>query len=422
MKIAFIVTKFPTLSETFVLNQITGLIDRGHQVDIYAGHKGDNAKIHADVEKYSLLDKAYYTNMPRNKFWRLLKAIGLLIANFYKKPLGLLNSLNIFKYGKQASSLELFYMAILMLGQKKSYDIIHAHFGQNGLKASILKYLSFIQGKVVTTFHGNDITTYLKKEGERAYDLLFQLGDYFLPISERWKGRLIELGCKDKIIVHRMGIDCKKFAFSLRKSPPNDQIKLVTIARLVEKKGVEYGIRAFAKLKKTRQSLNYTIVGDGPLKESLQQLIDQLDINDAVKLVGWKQQQEVIKIIEESDILLAPSVTSQNGDQEGIPVTLMETMAMGLPIISTQHSGIPELIESGKSGFLVPERDVDALAQKLNYLIENPEVWSEMGLEGRNFVEQNYDINKLNDKLVQIYRNLLDVDTRDMRPVAVSQQ
>ncbi len=359
--------------------------------------------------------------MPGNKFWRVLKAIGLLFANFYKKPVGLLNSLNIFKYGKQASSLELFYMAILMLRQKKSYDIIHAHFGQNGLKASVLKDLSFIKGKVVTTFHGNDITTYLKKEGERAYDLLFQLGDNFLPISERWKGRLIELGCKDKIIVHRMGIDCKKFAFSLRKPSTNGQVKIVTIARLVEKKGVEYGIRAFAKLKKTKPSLNYTIVGDGPLRESLQELINTLDINDTVKLVGWKQQQEVIKILQNSDILLAPSVTSQNGDQEGIPVTLMETMAMGLPIISTLHSGIPELIESGKSGFLVPERDVDALAEKLNYLVENPEVWSEMGSAGRKFVEQNYDINKLNDKLAKIYQDLLDINTSDTLPVAVSQ-
>lgn len=403
MKIAFIVTFFPALSETFILNQITGLIERGHEVDIYADDSRKELKTHPDVEKFSLINKTYYNKIPANNFLRLLNGIRLLLANFHKSPLILLRSLNVFKYGKSAISFRLLYMAILFQHHKQSYDIIHCHFGYNGLVGVMLRDIGAIQGKVVITFHGIDMTTYLKTEGEQAYDLLFQYGDIFLPISELWKRRLIELGCNGNIIVHRMGIDCKKFSFTARKLRSKGVVEIVTVARLAEKKGVEYAIRAVAKLAKSKTNLNYTIVGDGPLKESLQQLIKELNVDKIVTLVGWKQQQEVIEIINNSDIMLAPSVTTQDGDKEGIPVALMETMAMGLPIISTNHSGIPELIENGVTGFLVPERDVDALAEKLNYLVENPQVWEKMGRAGRAFVEDFYNIDKLNDKLVEIY-------------------
>ena len=216
-----------------------------------------------------------------------------------------------------------------------------------------------------------------------------------------------------------MGIDCKKFTFTLRKPPINDAVKVVTIARLVEKKGVEYAIRAVAKVAKNKPNIKYTIVGDGLLREDLQSLIEQLNVADIVKLIGWKQQEQVVEILSNSDILLAPSVTAHNDDQEGIPVVLMETMAMGLPIISTQHSGIPELVQDGVSGYLVPERDVDALAEKLNYLIEHPELWSSMGLAGREFVEDNYNIDKLNDKLIKIFNNTLEPEEKSKKMLKV---
>ena len=103
-----------------------------------------------------------------------------------------------------------------------------------------------------------------------------------------------------------------------------------------------------------------------------------------------------------------PSITASNGDQEGIPVVLMEAQATGLPIISTYHTGIPEVVIDGKSGFLVHEKDVDALAEKLEYLIKHPEIWPEMGRYGRKHVEEKYDIKKLNQQLVKIYQNLIE--------------
>jgi colanic acid/amylovoran biosynthesis glycosyltransferase len=164
----------------------------------------------------------------------------------------------------------------------------------------------------------------------------------------------------------------------------------------------------FSDVSPLRYSLEYIIIGDGPLKEDLQSLIQELDVAHVVKLLGWKQQQELIDILNEAHIFLAPSVTADNGDQDAPVNSLKEAMAMGLPVIGTEHGGIPELIEDGVSGFLVPERNTDAIAQKLCYLIEHPEIWSQITQAGRSQVEEKYDIEKLNDELVEIYQMLLD--------------
>ena len=408
MRVLFMVGKFPLLSQTFVLNQITGLIDRGHEVDIYATDSVNNSTVHFDIEKYNLLDHTYYRcRIPRRRLSRLLKGFTLAAANGFKEPATLLRSLNVVKYGKSAASMSLLYEAIPLFG-RSSYDIIHCHFGPNGNRGVLLREVGVLEGKLITTFHGFDITVLLQRQGKNIYNKLFDAGDLFLPISDRWKQQLIELGCDAKrIVVHRMGVDCGKFYFKPRQLDDTNKVRIVSVARLVEKKGLEYGIRAVAKLAKINKNVEYTIVGDGPLKDYLQGLVRELDVTDTVHLVGPKSQEQVIDILDNAHILLAPSVTDKNGDQEGIPVILMEAMAMGLPIVSTQHSGIPELIQDSVTGFLVPERDVEALFDKLKYLVKHPEIWPEMGHHGRNYVQEHYDINKLNDRLVEIYQELI---------------
>lgn len=415
MKVAFIVEEFPVLSETFILNQITGLLDRGHDVDIYAQYPSRTSKVHPDVGKYNLLDRTYYafyTSIPTNRFFRILKTLGLLFINFPKSPVFLLRVMNVHSYRKETgSALNLLCLLIPLLPQRPSYDIIHCHFGMNGRKGSVLRESGAIQGKLITSYYGMDISYYIQAFGDDIYKSLFDKGDLFFPISEVMKRQLIELGCDEKkIILHQIGMDCRRFLFTPRRLNADGQVRLVTIARLVEKKGVEYAIRAVAKLANVSQNIEYNIIGDGSLREDLQRLIQELDVCDRVKLLGWKQQEEIVEILNNSHILLAPSVTAKNGDQEGTPVAIMEAMAMGLPVLSTQHSGIPELIENGVSGFLVPERDVDALAEKLDYLINNPEIWPEIGQAARLYVEENYDINKLNDELVEIYQQLINED------------
>jgi colanic acid/amylovoran biosynthesis glycosyltransferase len=412
MRIAFLVVTFPNLTETFILNQITGLLDRGHKVDIYATKRGEFSKIHSEVSKYSLFERTYYLSdykIPSNKFIRICKAFKLCLKKeFFKYPFIILRALNFFRYGKRAFSLELLYKIFVFLG-KGPYDIIHCHFGPIGERGVLLKELGVFEGKTITVFHGNDMSFYVRKHGSDVYNFLFDKGDLFLPISERWRGKLIKMGCDQrKIVVHRMGINTSKFRFSPRSS--NKNIKLLTVGRFVEKKGIEYGIKAVARELKKHPNIVYKIAGDGPLRSQLEHLIEALEVENNIKLLGWQTQLDIARLILESNIMIAPSVTSAEGDQEGIPVILMEALATGLPVITTKHSGISELVQDGKSGFLVPERDVDSLVKKIEYLIEHPEIWPGLGRTGRKYVDANYNIEKLNDNLVEIYKGLIGED------------
>ena len=406
MRIAFIVSTFPALSQTFILNQITGLIDRGHTVDIYAVQSDNNPRMHPDVIKYNLLQHTYYfRKLPAGGLQRKVKITGLILKYFYKKPRCLLKT-RLLSGRVKGSILKILCIGFPFL-DKKPYDIIHCHFGPNGILGATLKEIGVFEGKLVTVFHGYDISSYLRKHGHAVYNSLFMKGDMFLPISERWKNRLIELGCSEqKIVVHRMGIDTGKFCYLPRKPVKDGKVRLLTVARLIEKKGVQYAVQAVADVLKRYSNIEYNIVGDGPAKNTLEGLIEELNVGNNVKLLGWRHQEEIIELMKHTDVFIAPSVVGGDGDEEGIPVVLMEALAQGMPVLSTQHSGIPELVQDGESGFLVPERNVEALADKLEFLIKHPEIWSEMGLKGRKHVERYFDIDKLNNRLVELYQLL----------------
>ncbi|GAB1540067.1 colanic acid biosynthesis glycosyltransferase WcaL [Scytonema sp. NUACC21] len=325
MKIAFLVWRFPVLSEAFILNQITGLIDRGHEVRIYAlnGPPANVSKVHPTVEEYCLLERTYYPpTRPDNYLWRVLKAIALLLANLDKGSLSCLQLLNIFKYGRQVTSLKWFYRGISLL-KDRSYDIIHCQFGTLGSMGLVFRQTGLLQGKLITTFRGIDISSYVQEQGDRVYEKLFQEGDFFLANCDFFRNRAIALGCNSKkIVVHGSGIDCSKFTFTPRYLPDDKKIRIATTGRLVEKKGIEYAIRAIAKLPHINQNIEYNIIGDGLLKEHFQNLIDELNLNNIVKLLGWKQQQEIIDILNDCHIFIAPSVTASDGNQDAPVNTL----------------------------------------------------------------------------------------------------
>lgn len=411
MKIAFFVARFPVLSEPFILNQIVGAIERGHEVDIYSldGTPSNLSKVHPLVEQYQLLERTFYApTRPDHELWRWLKGLGLLALNFYKNPLVCMQLFNTSRYISQAKSLKLLYRAMPFLS-KKSYDIIHCQFSTLGVFGVWFRQLGLIEGKLISTFRGADISKFLPKWGERVYQEVFQETDFFLANCEFFKNKAVALGCvPDKICVHGSGIDCSKFAYKPRFFPSDGKVKIATTGRLVTKKGIEYAIAAVASVAQTHPNIEFYIIGDGELKVELEQLITGLNAERVIKLLGWKQQKEIVEILDTCHIFIAPSVTAADGNQDAPVNTLKEAMAMGLPVISTLHGGIPELVEDGVSGFLVPERDVEAIAQKLSYLIEHPETWQQMGSSGRAQVEAKYDMNKLNDELIEIYQQVLD--------------
>ena len=404
MNFAFIVGKFPSLSETFILNQITGLIDAGHKVDIFASKPEKEIKTHPLVKEYDLLSSvSYYPRIPGRHELRFLKACFLIPYLFLKNPSLLYRALQEVNVDRQPLFLSLLFVMAPFLDKQPQYDVVLCHFGHVGLLGMQLRKIGAIQGKLCTIFHAWDITTYINSTHPTVYQDLFRDGDILLPISHHWQRRLIELGCSpDKVIVHPMGIDCGQFQFLERTLDNGEPVQFISVARLVEKKGIEYAIRAIKLAREQCKNMTYRVIGDGPLRPKLEQLIKALNLQDSVELLGWMNQDEVVAELGRSHIFLAPSVTCGNGDQEGIPVAIMEAMAMGMPVISTHHSGIPELVDDGTSGFLVPERDPEALAVKLVQLAKHPDLWIEMGKAGRQKVEADFNIEQLNRKLAQI--------------------
>ena len=418
MKIAFVVGRFPNLSETFILSQITGLIDRGHDVHIYGREPTEVPKQHDEISHYGLLDRVeYIPSLPSSKGRRVQKALRLIRAiespqHAWKS----LRSLSFWKYGRIAANLQLWYAVCSLGNAEQSYDIIHAHFGPNGVLAAALRDLGVLSGAVVTTFHGADMSRYVQRAGTSQYDFLIRTGDMFLPISRRWKEKLLRVGFpKSRTLVHHMGVDCSEIELS-SVTVHDETIRILSVARLTEKKGIEYGIRALAKIVGDSAinsdtdlgvDIQYTIVGGGERRARLEKLVMDLGLESNVCFEGWKSRKEVLKYLGEAHLFLAPSVTAESGDQEGIPVAIMEAMARGVPVVSTKHSGIPELVDHGTSGVLVPERDVEALADALQALVETPSRLPEMGRASRRIVEEEFNTENLNNQLVGRYREAL---------------
>ena len=364
MRLAFVVNNFPKLSETFILNQIIGLKERGYHVDIYASALADKQKIHREIEQYDLLNHTFY-----------YEGLLFMVRNLFFK--------------------------------KKNYDVIICHFGPNGYKGLLFKKLGFINGKIVTFFHGYDMSEVLKSKGNHFYDELFEKSDLFLPVSDFFKNKFISFGYDPKkIIVHRMGVDCEKFNISPNNTKKNDKIQILTISRLVEKKGIKYSIIAVSNLLNKGYKIKYTIIGDGPEKEQLKKLIDSLGVREDIEIMGAKNHVEILEFFKEAEIFVSSNVTAEDGNTEGIPVAIMEAMACKLPVVTTNHTGIPELVLDNESGFLVNEKDVASTAEKIEFLINNPKKRIEMGDRGRNIVKEKYNIEKLNNDFIKIIKSL----------------
>lgn len=414
LNIGFLVSTFPSLSQTFILSQITGLLDRGHEVTIHSQEWDRHALMHADVGKYALLDRTRYHArfvdvMPKHFLARCRKLPRHLLAGLRESPQPLLNSLNPLRMGRQALSLRAFYRTV---GFRESgiqeHQIVHCHFGPNGNLGAFLKQVGLLRGRLVTTFYGYDISSHIKAYGPGVYRQLFRRADRVLGLSQLMRDQLAELGCpEEKLDVHHLGIDTKRFRFEPRTLQTGEPVRLLTISRLVEKKGVEYGVRAVGELLKRGHRIEYRVAGDGPLRGPVEDLIRSLGVGDRIHLLGWQDQARIVELLGQAHILLAPSVTASDGDQEGTPTALIEALARGLPVVSTRHSGIPEIVRDEESGFLVDERDVGGLTEKLELLIRHPERWGGMGLAGRHRVEQEFDTTRLNDRLVELYRGLV---------------
>ncbi|MDC7867251.1 colanic acid biosynthesis glycosyltransferase WcaL [Pantoea ananatis] len=407
MKLTFFTMRFPVASETFVLNQVTHFIDAGYDVEIISVFPGDLVNRHSAFDEYGLAAKTHYL-LPEEKISltdKLGQRLKLVLPKITK--VSLLRSLNVRRYGAQSSKL---LLPAIVANARQTYvaDVFLVHFGYAGALANKLRELGILKGKQATVFHGADISRrHILDEHKQDYRNLFQQSELMLPISHLWQNKLIEMGCPpEKIHVTRMGIEPEKFNFQPRDAF-HTPLRIVSVARLTEKKGLDVAVKASAILKQRGGQFQYTIIGNGDQDQMMRDFIAREEMDDCVTMPGFKPQEEIRQALNEADIFLLPSKTAADGDMEGIPVALMEAMAVGLPVVSTFHSGIPELIENNVSGWLVKEDDAEALAETLLKLSEGAVDVAPVVAAARHKVETEFNQHIAYRELAQILEQMV---------------
>lgn len=301
----------------------------------------------------------------------------------------------------------------LKLLQGRRPALIHAHFAVDGVFALSLARKAALP--LVTTFHGFDATVSdlsLVASAKPSWinyvinrKKLAKYGDLFLCVSEFIRSRVIQLGFpQERTFVHYTGINLYEIQ---PRTPDEEQPFILHVARLVEKKGTEYLIRAFAQVSSQFPQINLSIIGEGPLRTSLERLSRSLGLACRVQFFGAMAHEEVLAFMRKSALLVLPSVTAENGDAEGLGMVLLEAAALAIPVIATDHGGIPEVVVDAKTGYLVPERDVNVLAESIISLMSNAGKRREMGNHARELVERHFDIDRQTEKLEKFYGSVL---------------
>jgi colanic acid/amylovoran biosynthesis glycosyltransferase len=398
--ISFFLPRFPAASETFIQAQAEGLIERGvDPLEIMSLGYGARDQIAALARRWGASMDMRFAPVPKTLGIRVLELPWALTRPHAAAALDLA------RFGDDAASLRLPIAAARWpLHGAPAHRVWLAHYGRWGRFACALRELGLIAGPIATVFHGKDMSAYLDKRNNDAYRHLFARGDLFLPISDFWKQKLLRLGADPaKIMVHRMGVDTRRFIETPRRLRPGEAVKFIGVGRMVEKKGFDDGLAAFDLMLSRPQPPNasLTLIGEGPLRATLERKARLRGLGDRVRFTGLLAHAEVETAINEAHIFMLPSKTSRSGDMEGIPVALMEAMGAGMPVIATRHSGTPELVEHEVSGLLCEEGDREALAANMERLARMPERWAQMGAAGAAKVRSDFDLNFWNDKLLE---------------------
>lgn len=306
------------------------------------------------------------------------------------------------------------YTSFFISMRKDKPALVHAHFGPSGYIFLPLKKI--LGTPLITSFYGYDLSKLIKErpKWKNKYKTLFQHGDLFLVEGSRMKRSLIELGCpNEKVFVQHLGIDLDRIPFVMRNTESDGPFNILIAGSFREKKGFPHAVEAFGRLKKKYPGLNLrlTIIGDSSdnqqeerQKNMILEAIRKYKLSEFVKMMGYQPYTVFIEELYKHHIFLSPSLSASDGDTEGgVPVSIIEASASGMPVVSTLHCDIPEVILNGESGYLVPERDVDGLVQALELLVLNPQSWRKIGKKGREHTEECYDVRRQIKRLEGIY-------------------
>jgi len=387
MHLLFINSSFPQPSQTFVLDQIRHAMRLGLGVTIACKRLNPTLLTEQapDLAELVIHDRPRHRAMIKRLARGLLSHPERLVAFLRKRRALVLH----------ASDL------VCALQVDSTPHVIVANFGQNGIVAARMKRAFFPEARLAVIFHGYDLSAYVAANGWDGYRRAAAAIDIAIAVNRPWASLLTANVPLERIDVHHLGVDLARVP---ERSAPGrrGRFSILFVGRMVEKKGFRILLAAVATLRARGRDLEVQAIGDGPEENALRAETSTAGLDDIVTFHGSQPHAVVLEWMSRCDCLALPSVTAANGDQEGIPVTLMEAMAAGLPVVSTYHSGIPELVADDETGLLVPERDAAALAGAIDRLMTEEGLADRLAAGARRFVAAEFNADIQNRKLFDL--------------------
>ncbi len=386
--IAYILKMYPRFSETFIVNEILELERQGVDVRIYSLRKPDDGRFHASLARVraNVIYAPQYPQMEPDRILAAHKALQAAFPARYRRVRALVEAKG------HAYAVKRFLQAGYIAEHLRRHPVdgIHAHFASSATRVANLVH-HLIGLPYSFTAHAKDIF----HESVKPESLRAKIRDarFVVTVSRFNQRYLQDLAQGDgEIRCLYNGIDLARF----RPGRPEQRRdnRILAVGRLVEKKGFGDLIQACGLLARQGLDFHCQIIGKGPLREELNCQIQELGLADRVKLVGPRPQDGVLKAYRQAALFALPCIVGQDGNRDGLPTVLLEAMATGLPVISTELTGVPEIIDQDRNGLLVPPGDVPALAQALAQLLTNPERRRAMGIAARAKVEQEFDVRR----------------------------
>ncbi len=381
MKIGYVLNTFPKLSERFILNEIKQ-VAKGAEVVVFSLRRPEQ-KIEMDTEGL----KVYYMD----RKW--LKGVPITVK-------GMMGREELFN----KSIPELYYNSIgkwfARMAKDEGLEMLHRHFATDPIVYYFAKELGV---PYTISAHAKDIFFNARY---RFVSEVLNKAARVITISQYnidYMNREFGVDGSRMRIVHG-GADSDKF------KPPASEPKenhLLSIGRLVEKKGFEHGIRAVASLKDRYPDIQYSIVGDGPLRGGLQALINELGTSNYISLRGSLPDAELMELMNRAKIFIAPCMVAKDGDMDGLPAVITEAMAMGIPVVSTTISGIPEVIEDGVNGVLVEPDNTEALEKGIDRILSGKLDRRSLSANARKIIVDEFNVEKEGCKILDIFEGVV---------------
>lgn len=396
---------YPILSEVFISYAALGLIRNGWSVDVIPIN-GDEDPVSERHPVQAELEPVMRVIRPSDSEAGG-GAGGAMRSLLARHGLGALKAIDPTRFARETFTLRPLLLAEA-LSRGGPYDVVHCQFGTLAGPVIALRRAGLLDARIVVHFRGNDISTFVQKFGQSAYDITFAEADWFVANCRHFRNRAVELGCDPgRIDVVPSGCDVARFPFAPRTPPESGPVELLAVGRLVEKKGHDLAIEAARLLGERGRDVRLRIVGEGPLRGALEAAVAAAGLGDRVAFAGALPHAAIAGEFTGAHVFLAPSRRGADGDEDAPVNTLKEAMASGCPLVASRHGGIPELVEHGVNGLLADENDAADLADTIQEMIEAGPLWPALGRAGRRTVEARFSLEVSTRKLLDVYAKTL---------------